>query len=111
MQEINKREEFVEEVIKKTKIVGGLSGEAKQLVDKFSKIAKEKGQPFTDFGSEGLLYVTVYDDNNLVYCVPIFSFKDNSKVDFKQKIYMSEDAKRMEYILRTANKIRKEGIL
>ena len=41
MQEINKREEFVEEVIKKTKIVGGLSGEAKQLVDKFSKIAKE----------------------------------------------------------------------
>ena len=56
-----------------------------------------------------MLYVTVYDDNNLVYCIPVFSFKDNSKVDFKQKIYMSEDAKRMEYILRTANKIRKEG--
>ncbi|EFD82296.2 hypothetical protein LH398_12200 [Fusobacterium nucleatum] len=110
MQEINKREEFVEEVIKKSKIVGtGLVAEAKQLVDKFSRIAKEKGQPFTDFGSEGLLYVTVYDDNNLVYCIPVFSFKDNSKVDFKQKIYMSEDAKRMEYILRTANKIRKEG--
>lgn len=108
MQEINKREEFVEEVIKKTKIVGGLSGEAKQLVDKFSKIAKEKGQPFTDFGSEGLLYVTVYDDNNLVYCVPIFSFKDNSKVDFKKIEYISEDAKRMENILRSSNEKRKE---
>ena len=33
MQEINKREEFVEEVIKKSKIVGtGLVAEAKQLV-------------------------------------------------------------------------------
>ena len=44
------------EEIKKSKIVGGLSGEAKQLVDKFSRVAKEKGQPFTDFESEGLLY-------------------------------------------------------
>ena len=76
---IQENEEFIEEVKKKNKIVGGLSGEAKQLVDKFSRIAKEKGQPFTDFESEGLLYVTVYDDNNLVYCVPIFSFKNNKK--------------------------------
>lgn len=96
------------EKIKENRIVEGLSGEAKQLVDKFRRIAKEKGQPFTDFGSEGLLYVTVYDDNNLVYCVPIFSFKDNSKVDLKKIEYISEDAKRMECILRTANEKKKE---
>ena len=42
MQEIDKKEEVIKE-IKKSKIVGGLSGEAKQLVDKFRRIAKEKG--------------------------------------------------------------------
>lgn len=42
----------IEEEIKKSKIVGGFTGEAKQLVDKFSRAAKEKGQPFTDFESE-----------------------------------------------------------
>lgn len=103
-----KREEFIEDEIKKSKIIGGLSGEAKQLVDKFSRIAKEKGQPFTDFESKGLLYVTVYDDNNLVYCVPVFSFEDNKKIDLKEKTYISEDAKRMEYILRTSNEKKKE---
>ena len=76
--------EFNEVEIKKSKIVGGLTGEAKQLVDKFSRAAKEKGQPFTDFESEGLLYVTFYDKNNLVYCIPIFSFKDNKKIDLKE---------------------------
>ena len=100
---MQENEEFIEEVKKKSKIVGGLSGEAKQLVDKFSRIAKEKGQPFTDFESEGLLYVTVYD-NNLVYCVPIFSFKNNKKVNLKENIYISEDAKRMEDILRNSKK-------
>ncbi|EHI77763.1 hypothetical protein HMPREF9093_01761 [Fusobacterium sp. oral taxon 370 str. F0437] len=101
---MQENEEFIEEVKKKSKIVGGLSGEAKQLVDKFSRIAKEKEQPFTDFESEGLLYVTVYDDNNLVYCVPIFSFKNNKKVNLKENIYISEDAKRMEDILRNSKK-------
>lgn len=103
MQEIEKKEEG-----KRSKIVGGLSGEAKQLVDKFSRIAKSKGQPFTDFESEGLLYVTVYDDNNLVYCIPVFSFKDNKKVDLKKIEYISEDAKRMENILRSSNEKKKE---
>ena len=98
----------IEEKIKKSKIVGGLTGEAKQRVDKFSRAAKEKGQPFTDFESEGLLYVTVYDKNNLVYCIPIFSFKDNKKIDLKEIEYISEDAKRMECILRTANEKKKE---
>ena len=98
----------IEEEIKKSKIVGGLTGEAKQLVDKFSRAAKEKGQPFTDFESEGLLYVTIYDDNNLVYCVPVFYFKDNKKVDLKKIEYISEDAKRMENILRNSDKKRKE---
>ena len=107
MQEIDKKEEVIKE-IKKSKIVGGLSGEAKQLVDKFSRTAKEKGKPFTDFESEGLLYVTVYDENNLVYCVPIFSFKDNKKIDLKEIEYISEDAKRMENILRNSNEKRKE---
>ena len=98
----------IEKEIKKSKIVGGFTGKAKQLVDKFSRAAKEKGQPFTDFESEGLLYVTVYDENNLVYCVPVFSFKDNSKVDLKKIEYISEDTKRMECILRTANEKKKE---
>ena len=96
------------EEIKKSKIVRGLSGEAKPLVDKFSRTAKEKGKPFTDFESEGLLYVTVYDENNLVYCVPIFSFKDNKRIDLKEKIYISEDAKRLENILRNSNEKKKE---
>ena len=96
------------EEIKKSKIVGGLSGEAKQLVDKFSRTAKEKGKPFTDFESEGLLYVTVYDENNLVYCIPIFSFKDNKKIDLKEIEYISEDAKRIENILRNSNEKKKE---
>ena len=96
------------EEIKKSKIVGGLSGEAKQLVDKFSRTAKEKGKPFTDFESEGLLYVTFYDKNNLVYCIPVFSFKDNKRIDLKEKIYISEDAKRLENILRNSNEKKKE---
>ena len=98
----------IEKEIKKSKIVGGLTGEAKQLVDKFSRVAKEKGQPFTDFESEGLLYVTFYDKNNLVYCIPVFSFKDNKKIDLKEIEYISEDAKRMENILRNSNEKRKE---
>ena len=49
----------IKKKIKKSKIVGGLTGEAKQLVDKFSRAAKEKGQPFTDFESEGLLYLRI----------------------------------------------------
>ena len=100
--------EFNEVEIKKSKIVGGLTGEAKQLVDKFSRAAKEKGQPFTDFESEGLLYVTFYDKNNLVYCIPVFSFKDNKKIDLKEIEYISEAAKRMENILRNSNEKRKE---
>jgi len=107
MQEIDKKEEVIEE-IKKSKITGGLSGKAKQLVDKFERVAKEKGQPFSNFESEGLLYVTFYDENNLVYCVPIFSFKDNKKVDLKKKIYISKDAKRMEKIFRSANEKNKK---
>lgn len=107
MQEIDKKEDVIKE-IKKSKIVGGLSGEAKQLVDKFRRIAKEKGQPFIDFESDGLLYVTFYDKNNLVYCVPIFSFRDNKKVDLKKIEYISEDAKRMENILRSSNEKKKE---
>lgn len=94
----------IEKEIKKSKIVGGFTGKAKQLVDKFSRAAKEKGQPFTDFESEGLLYVTVYDKNNLVYC----TFKDNKKIDLKEIEYISEDAKRMENILRNSNEKRKE---
>ena len=54
------------------------------------------------------MYVTVYDDNNLVYCIPVFSFRDNKKVDLKKIEYISEDAKRMEYILRGANEKKKE---
>ena len=98
----------IEKEIKKSKIVGGLTGEAKQLVDKISRAAKEKGQPITDFESEGLLYVTFYDKNNLVYCIPVFSLKDNKKIDLKEIEYISEDAKRMENILRNSNEKRKE---
>ena len=54
------------------------------------------------------MYVTFYDKNNLVYCVPIFSFKDNKRIDLKEKIYISEDAKRLENILRNSNEKKKE---
>ena len=105
------QEEEVEEneVLKKSKIVGGLNPEAKRIIEVFKKDAKAKGKGFTDFASEGLLYVIYWKDDK-AYCVPVWDFKENKKIDLTdEKLWISEDAKKMQEIFTMAEALAKKG--
>lgn len=85
MQEIENIEEFrEEEIVKKSKFKGGLSGEVKAIIEKYEKKAKELGKSFTNIvGSKGILYVLSWKNENgnlIPLMFPVFDMLKNRKV-------------------------------
>lgn len=85
MEDLREEEqEEAEEVVKKSKIKSGLSGEVKALVEKFEKRAKELGKNFTHFvGENGIMYVLAWEkqENDFKPLVfPVFDMVENRKV-------------------------------
>ncbi|WP_336164041.1 hypothetical protein [Fusobacterium polymorphum] len=85
IEEIENIEEFrEEEIVKKSKFKGGLSGEVKEIIEKYEKSAKELGKSFTNVvGSNGIIYVLSWKNENgnlIPLMFPVFDMLKNRKV-------------------------------
>ena len=85
IEEIENIEEFrEEEIVKKSKFKGGLSGEVKEIIEKYEKKAKELEKSFTNVvGSNGIMYVLSWKNENgnlIPLMFPVFDMLKNRKV-------------------------------
>ena len=102
-------EEEEETVRKEKKFTGGLSGEAKALVEKFEKEAKLKHKSFTNIVStNGILFVLKWIDDK-PFLLPVWSLKENKKIDIEdiKTVEVTEDVALLENIIRKSEEIRR----
>lgn len=102
-------EEEEEEIRKEKKFTGGLSGEAKALVEKFEKEAKLKNKSFTNIVStNGILFVLKWIDDK-PFLLPVWSVKENKKIDTEdiKTVEITEDVALLENIIRKSEEIRR----
>lgn len=98
-----------EEVRKEKKFTGGLSGEAKALVEKFEKEAKLKHKSYTNIvSSNGILFVLKWT-NDKPFLLPVWSLKENKKIDIEdiKTVEVTEDVVLLENIIKKSEEIRK----
>lgn len=102
------------EEIKESKIKSGLSGELKQLIEKYEREAKTKGKGFINFASENkILYVLRWIEKEskiLPLFYPVFDLKENRKLTESDIINNSRyapgsDVLRMQEIIEKSNEI------
>ena len=115
IEEIENIEEFRdEEIVKKSKFKGGLSGEVKEIIEKYEKKAKELGKSFTNMvGSNGIMYVLSWkneDDNLIPLMFPVFDMLENRKItksDLKNNLrYVpTDDVLMLQEIMTKSNEI------
>lgn len=108
MEELKDRIEVEEEVRKEKKFTGGLSGEAKALVEKFEKEAKLKHKSFTNIVStNGILFVLKWIDDK-PFLLPVWNVKENKKIDTEdiKTVEITEDVALLENIIRKSEEIR-----
>jgi hypothetical protein len=115
IEEIENIEEFRdEEIVKKSKFKGGLSGEVKEIIEKYEKKAKELGKSFTNIvGSNGIMYVLSWkneDDNLIPLMFPVFDMLENRKItesDLKNNLrYVpTDDVLMLQEIMTKSNEI------
>ena len=115
IEEIENIEEFRdEEIVKKSKFKGGLSGEVKEIIEKYEKKAKELGKSFTNIvGSNGIMYVLSWkneDDNLIPLMFPVFDMPENRKItesDLKNNLrYVpTDDVLMLQEIMTKSNEI------
>lgn len=115
IEEIENIEEFrEEEIVKKSKFKGGLSGEVKEIIEKYEKKAKELGKSFTNMvGSNGIMYVLSWkneDDNLIPLMFPVFDMLENRKItksDLKNNLrYVpTDDVLMLQEIMTKSNEI------
>lgn len=107
MQEIedlknNIEVEEEEEVRKEKKFKGGLSGEAKAIVEKYEKEANLKHKSFTNVVStNGILFVLKWT-NDKPFLLPVWSLKENKKIDTEdiKTVEITEDVALLQNIIR-----------
>lgn len=109
MEELKDRIEVEEEEVRKEKkFTGGLSGEAKALVEKFEKEAKLKHKSFTNIVStNGILFVLKWIDDK-PFLLPVWNVKENKKIDTEdiKTVEITEDVALLENIIRKSEEIR-----
>lgn len=97
-----------EEVRKKKKFSGGLSVEAKAIVEKYEKEASLKHKSFTNIvSSNGILFVLKWIDDK-PFLLPVWDIKENRKIDTEDvtKIEITEDVVLLQNIIRKSEEIR-----
>lgn len=97
-----------EEVRKEKKFTGGLSGEAKALVEKYEKEAKLKSKSFTNIVStNGILFVLKWT-NDKPFLLPVWSIKENKKIETEdiKTVEITEDVALLQNIIRKSEEIR-----
>ena len=102
-------EEEEEEVKKKKKFTGGLSVEAKAIVEKYEKEARLKHKSFTNIVStNGILFVLKWVDEK-PFLLPVWSVKENKKIEIEdiKKVEITEDVALLENIIKKSEEIRR----
>jgi hypothetical protein len=97
-----------EEVKKKKKFTGGLSVEAKAIVEKYEKEAKLKHKSFTNIvSSNGILFVLKWI-NEKPFLLPVWNVKENKKIDVEdiKRVEITEDVALLENVIRKSEEIR-----
>lgn len=96
-----------EEVRKKKKFNGGLSVEAKALVEKYEKEAKLKHKSFTNIVNNGILFVLKWIDDK-PFLLPVWSLKENKKIDIEdiKTVEITENVALLENIIKKSEEIR-----
>ncbi len=98
-----------EEVKKKKKFTGGLSVEAKAIVEKYEKEARLKHKSFTNIVStNGILFVLKWVDEK-PFLLPVWSVKENKKIEIEdiKKVEITEDVALLENIIKKSEEIRR----
>lgn len=98
-----------EEIRKEKKFTGGLSVEAKALVEKFEKEAKLKNKSFTNIVStNGILFVLKWLDDK-PFLLPVWNVKEHKKIDIEdiKRVEITEDVTLLENIIKKSEEIRK----
>lgn len=96
-----------EEVRKTKKFNGGLSIEAKALVEKFEKEAKLKHKSFTNIVNNGILFVLKWIDDK-PFLLPVWDIKENRKIDTEdiKRVEITENVALLQNIIRKSEEIR-----
>lgn len=98
-----------EEVRKEKKFKGGLSVEAKAIVEKYEKEAKLKHKSFTNIvSSNGILFVLKWI-NEKPFLLPVWDIKENKKIDTEdiKTVEITQDVALLENIIRKSEEIRR----
>jgi hypothetical protein len=100
-------EEEEETVRKEKKFTGGLSGEAKALVEKYEKEAKLKHKSFTNIVNNGILFVLKWIDDK-PFLLPVWSLKENKKIDIEdiKTVEITENVALLENVIKKSEEIR-----
>ena len=107
MEELKDNIEMEEEVKKKKKFTGGLSIEAKAIVEKYEKEAKLKHKSFTNIVSNGILFALKWT-NDKPFLLPVWSLKENKKIDIEdiKTVEITENVVLLQNIIRKSEEIR-----
>lgn len=111
MEDLKKNIEVEEEetVRKEKKFTGGLSGEAKALIEKFEKEANLKHKSFTNIVStNGILFVLKWLDDK-PFLLPVWNVKEHKKIDIEdiKRVEITEDVVLLENIIKKSEEIRR----
>lgn len=112
MQEMEDLKDEIEEVEeeeivrKKKKFNGGLSGEAKALVEKYEKEAKLKHKTYTNMvNTNGILFVLKWADDK-PFLFPVWDIKENKKIEDVKTVKITEDVALLQNIIKKSEEIR-----
>lgn len=110
MEDLKDNIEVEEEEIvrKKKKFTGGLSGEAKALVEKYEKEAKLRHKTYTNMVNvNGILFVLKWVDDK-PFLLPVWSVKENKKIEIEdiKKVEITEDVALLQNIIRKSEEVR-----
>lgn len=96
-----------EEIVrKKKKFNGGLSGEAKALVEKYEKEAKLKHKTYTNMvNTNGILFVLKWADDK-PFLFPVWDIKENKKIEDIKTVKITEDVALLQNIIKKSEEIR-----
>lgn len=96
-----------EEIVrKKKKFNGGLSGEAKALVEKYEKEAKLKHKTYTNMvNTNGILFVLKWADDK-PFLFPVWDIKENKKIEDVKTVKITEDVVLLQNIIKKSEEIR-----
>ena len=101
--EVEEEEEIIR---KKKKFNGGLCGEAKSLIEKYEKEAKEKHKTYTNMvNTNGILFVLKWE-NDKPFLFPVWNVKENKKIEDIKTVKITEDVALLQNVIKKSEEIR-----